>query len=88
MPTPDAMGDVPLLAESSEPMTSTGTSAMTEEQARNLVAQAAAEGAISKEQAELLLKAENSAENFETSEASKSSKLGQFWKNWGGKKTS
>jgi hypothetical protein len=47
-------------------MTETETSAMTEEQARALVAQAAAEGAISKEQAELLLKSEKANANAET----------------------
>jgi hypothetical protein len=104
-----------------EPMTATETSAMTEEQARALVAKAAAEGAISKEQAASLLKAEGkspvalpnelssplpgfSQPDFSqkdeavqpgldtqaplSSEDEKSSKLGKFWRNLSGKKSS
>lgn len=80
---------------------SESTPSMTEEEARALVAKAAAEGKIGKEEAEALLKndggnppftdtgvSENSAQASDSQKNDSESKLSRFWKNFSGKKTS
>lgn len=88
------------MAEANQPMTETSTSEMTEEQARALVAKAAAEGAISQEQAQSLLEQPKAPaleapvlpepgipSNFENEpQGEEASKFGKFWRNFAGKK--
>jgi hypothetical protein len=61
---------------------------MTEEEARVLVAKAAAEGAISKDQAETLLAETEETAKFAESKNDADSKLGRFWRSLSGKKES
>jgi SEC-C motif len=70
------------MASSEASPASQETPAMTEEQARALVTEAAASGKISQEQAETLL------QESQSSSSESSSKLGRFWKNITGKKNS
>ncbi len=58
---------------------------MTEEQARALVAQAAAEGKISKDQAQTLLTSAQETNPSSSEKEASSSKLGKFWRNISGK---
>lgn len=75
---PGMPGAAGLPAAASSP---SAESEMTEEQARQLVAQAAAEGKIAQDEAAKLLTGSESA-------SEKESKMGRFWKSLGGKKGS